>query len=226
MTRRYTASQLTERDHQILYWTGHAGIASLAQLARHFWSGKQESTAGTRLTQLVKAGYLDAEFCRTDVPWEPVYSLTRKGWLLFKPPMRDRLHIGLPAHAARKQQLLSQEAHLWLGTTAEAAGGCLTDWRTEHELRAAWYRKHERFAHNLLPDEEIPDAQAVIVAPDGARREIDIEIDGQYFGASLWGKAARIGRQSRPTLWICSAPRADYLRGVLHDYPNIRVVVL
>jgi hypothetical protein len=102
----------------------------------------------------------------------------------------------------------------------------LTDWRTEHELRAAWYRKHERFARNLLIDEEIPDAQAVIVAPDGARREIDIEIDGQYFGASLRGKAVRMGQQGRPTLWICSAPRADYLHQVLHDYPNIRIVVL
>src|SRR5689334_16640147 len=100
MTRRYTASQLTERDHQILYWTGHAGIASLAQLTRHFWSGKRESTACTRLAQLVKAGYLDAQFCAAHVPGEPVYSLTRKGWLLFKPPMRDRLQIGLPAPAA------------------------------------------------------------------------------------------------------------------------------
>jgi DNA-binding MarR family transcriptional regulator len=226
MMRRDAASQLTERDRQILYSTGRTGIASRSQLARHFWPGKQEATANKRLAQLVKAGYLESTFSAARGPREPIYSLTRKGCLLFDPSTRAKLQIGLPAQAARKQQLMAQEAYLWLVAAAQSAGGRLVGWHTEHELHAAWYLKHVKLRRNLLLEEEVADAQAVIMTPDGACQEIDIEIDGQYFGASLRGKGARLGQQGRPTLWICSAPRADYLRGVLHDYPNIQVVVL
>jgi hypothetical protein len=226
MTCRHAASQLTERDRQILYWTGHAGIASRSQLARHFWAGKQEATAGKRLAQLVKAGYLDMRFYGATMPGERIYSLTRKGWLVFDAYTRDKLQIGLPTAAALKQQLLAQEAYLWLVASAQSEGGRLIGWRTERELHAAWYLKHVKIARNLLPDEEIADAQAVIVTRDDSQQKIDIEIDGQYFGASLQGKAARIGQIGRRTLWICSASRAQYLRRVLDPYPNIRVVVL
>src|SRR5690242_19880705 len=125
MTRSAAASQLTERDRQILYWTGHAGIASRSQLARHFWAGKQEATAGKRLAQLGKAGYLDMAFCAAYMPGEQIYSLTRKGWLLFEASTRDKLQIGLPAPAARKQQLMAQEAYLWLAAATQTAGGRL-----------------------------------------------------------------------------------------------------
>jgi hypothetical protein len=226
MTRRNVASQLTERDRQILYWTGRTGIASRSQLARHFWPGKQEATANKRLAQLVNAGYLESTFSAARSPREPIYWVTRRAWLLFDPSTRAKLQIGLPAQAARKQQLLAQDAYLWLTAAMQTVGGHLIAWHTEHELRAAWYLKHAKSSCNLLPDEEIADAQAVIVTPDGAHREIDIEIDGQYFGTSLRQKATRIGQQGRPTMWICSASRAEYLRHALRAYPNIRVVVL
>lgn len=74
---------------------------------------------------------------------------------------------------------------------------------------------------------DIADARAVIQNRDGAVQEIDIEIDGQYYGKMLEEKAASLGRSSRPVLWACSSPgRVASVTRAVQGYPNITVMQL
>jgi hypothetical protein len=228
MARRRAARHLTPRDRQILGWVGQAGLASLDQLARFGWAGRCLRTAQDRLTQLVKAGYLQVTTCDARQPGERVYTLTRQGRLQFPAAERERLQVGLPPPQERQQQLLAQDAYLRLATEAAAAGGALIYWRTERELRGAFRRAQQQAARagQPPPTGEIPDGQAVFTTATGQIEEIDVEIDGQYYGRMLHTKAARFGQGGRPTLWVCTAARARAVTRATQDYPNIQLVVL
>ncbi len=53
---------LTERDTELLRWTGQGGVASLDQLWRKFWPEAKRQSCYDRLQLLRKAGLLDKEF--------------------------------------------------------------------------------------------------------------------------------------------------------------------
>jgi hypothetical protein len=228
MARREAARQLTARDRAILRWIGQAGIASLDQAARFAWPGRSAATAQDRLRRLVKAGYLQQTTCDARQPGEPVYTLTRAGWVLFPRQERERLRIGLPLPYERTQQLLSQEAYLLVAAETQAAGGTLVAWRSERELRGE-LRTAGRTAtqvswYPLL--DEIPDGQVVIANTDGSTTTLDVEIDGQYYGRMLRQKAEHYGQGGRPTLWVCTTNRAPIVERATRAYPNIRVLVV
>jgi hypothetical protein len=229
MPRRYAVKRITERDRQILQWTGRHGLASDEQLARRFWSGKRVSTARDRLAQLAKAGYLEQHACDARKPGERVYSLTRQGRLLFTGAERERLQVGLPAPGEIKQQLLAQEAYMRLEDQVAEEGHRLAYWRSERELRGEFRRAQQSAEqeHKEAPDWEIADAQAVITDGNGeVVEEVDVEIDGQYYGKMLRAKAARFGRGGRPTVWVCEPHRAKIVQGAIRPYANIRILVV
>ncbi len=228
---------MTARDRNILFWTGQAGIASLDQLARHFWAGKSKHTALDRLRQLVRAGYLEMHVCDVRIPGETVYTLSEKGYMQFGYAYRERLHIGLPAPAEIKQQLLAQEAYLMLEAQVSQQGGKLVEWKSERELRAEFRRAQVTVRHNrvrlspsspelMMSPVEIPDAQLVISTARGEHEILDIEIDGSYYGNMLWEKAARLGRSEHRIIWICTEQRAEYVQAAVANYPNITVLVV
>lgn len=228
MTRRHAARRLTPRDLTVLHWIGQAGIAALDQVARFGWAGRRVYSVQDRLNQLVKAGYLQSTTCDARQPGEQVYALTQAGWRLFTPQEREQLRIGLPAVKERKQQLLAQEAYLRLAAEARAAGGMLVAWRSERDLRGEVRRGQQATAH--APDspvaDEIADGQAVIATADGTTQEVDVEIDGQYYGRMLRQKAAAFGQGGRPTIWVCTANRARAVQQATRPYANIRVLVV
>lgn len=229
MARRYAARQVTARDLRLLQWIGQAGIASQDQLHRHFWAGQQPETAQNRLAQLVKAGYLQTTLCdvrRAD--GEVVYMLTDEGRQQFAPQDQATLRVGWPAVGELAQQLLAQDTYLYLAEQVQTQGGELVAWHTERDLRSAFYQAARRAAaqHHAPPDWEIADAQAVITTIEGRTQEVDIEIDGQYYGQMLRRKAARFGQGGRPTLWVCPPARERAVRRATQPYINIQVLVL
>jgi hypothetical protein len=229
MVRRYAAKQLTERDLCLMLWIGQAGVAAADQIHRHFWADRHAQTAQDRLAQLVKAGYLHMALCdirRQEGEW--IYTLTTKGHQQFAPQERTHLRVGLPGPGELAQQLLAQEAYLHLAAEIHAQGGELVAWHAERDLRSAFRRAQRRadHQHTALPDWEIPDAQAIITTQNGNTLELDIEIDGQYYGQMLRQKAARFGAGGRPTLWVCTPARARIIQRVTQLYTNIRVLVV
>jgi DNA-binding PadR family transcriptional regulator len=228
MARRQAARRLTDRDYAILRWIGQAGIAAEEQLQRRFWTGRSRETAQGRLTQLVKAGYLEQTTCDARGQEEVVYALTRQGHRQFAVAERALLQVGLPPLKARQQQLLAQEAYIRLDAEARAAGGRVHEWRSERVLRSEFRRAQQAAIRwgQPPPTWEIADGQVVIVTADGLIQEIDIEIDGQYYGRMLRSKAARFGAGGRPTLWVCTANRVHAVSAAIEPYSNIRILAV
>jgi len=229
MPRRYAVKRTTARDLQLLQWIGQHGLAAEPLLAQRFWCGKRDATARDRLAQLVQAGYLERHTCDARRPGDRVYTLTRPGRLLFAPAEQERLQLGLPAPGERKQQLLVQEAYLLLEAEAATQGQQLAYWRGEREIRSAFRRAQQvaAHAHRAAPDWESPDAQAVLTDSNGeVVAEVDVEIDGQYYGRMLREKAQRFGQGGRPTVWVCEPRRTRIVQRAIQPYPNIRVLVV
>lgn len=73
---------------------------------------------------------------------------------------------------------------------------------------------------------DIADARVIVQMMEGAIQEIDIEIDGQYYGKMLQEKAASLGCSSRPVIWACSSGRVATVTRAVQGYPNITVMEL
>ncbi len=229
MARRYAARQLTARDRDLLHWIGQAGIATEGQIHRRYWAGKLLGTAQDRLLQLRKAGLVEQQVCDVVRPGEPVYTLTRKGRLLFTHAERARLHVGLPAQHELKQQLVAQDAYLHLAAEVQAAGGTWGDWRGERDLRSEFRREQQAAAQSgaTAPTWEIADAQVVWTDTTGSVQTVDVEIDGQYYGKMLARKLARFGTSGRPTVWVCASPRRTALvTKAAAAWPTIRIITV
>lgn len=229
MAGKRAARQITARDEALLRRIGQAGIAGEAQLHRDYWAGAQLRTAQDRLTQLSKAGYIERQVCDVRRPGEVVYTLTRKGRLLFDQAERPRLHVGLPAAHELKQQLIAQDAYSQVAAEIAAAGGTWGDWRGERDLRSEFRREQQAAAQagSPAPTREIADAEAVWTDAAGTPHTLDVEIDGQYYGKMLRQKLARFGESGRPTLWVCASPkRAANVTAAAAQWPTIRVITV
>ena len=224
-TSPVAARLLTKRDAEILRWVGSCGVASLDQLARQFWSGRQNGTAQDRLDLLVHADYLQAQWSQHRGAVERVYALAASGCAQLPCVAQERVRIGFPPSGMMRQQLLASEARLQITTAVEAAGGQTLDWKPEWELRAEYNRAVALADRRgtARPHHELADAQVVYRSGAGQERTIDIEIDGYYYGAMLQQKAACYGRSKRTIYWICEANRMTRVRAACAAYPNIQV---
>jgi hypothetical protein len=207
-------------------WIGQAGVASLDQLARRFWPGKRPGTASDRLRRLVQAGYLEMQVWDGRQPGERIFALTHKGYMQLGSASREQLHVGFPAPAGITQQLLAQDAYLWLEAQVRERAGQLTSWKSERELRAEFLRAEHiaRRSGKLTSSVEIPDAQATIMTAQGEEQILYIEIDGAYYGKMLWQKAKGLAKSGQQVLWVCTKARANYVRKAVAEYPNIQVL--
>lgn len=213
------ARQLTDRDQQIMLRIGEGGLLTFNQIKNLYWPEAKDQTAIDRLTQLVKAGYLLDYQRRLDPrpgqPPTPVYTLTKKGAASFEKLVQQRLSVGLPAAHEIKQQVLAQEARIKLEQQLAERGAKLLQWRNEHELRGDAIRQKMKNKRALgfgkLAD--IADAAATIQEADGTTQQLDIEIDGQYYGQMLKDKISKFGRGGKPVLWVSpSAARAERIQ--------------
>lgn len=229
MARRNPVGRLTERDREILRWTGQGGVATLDQLARRFWLGAQTQTTMDRLRQLVKAGYIEVHFCDARCSGEQVFTLTEKGASLLEPALRKHLCTGLPPVAEIKQQLLAQDAYLKLVELTHEESSELVEWHPERQLRAGALRRYAKLRRGTLPlmSIEIPDAKAVVITRHGERETLYIEIDGAYYGKMLQHKASYLASLAGPgcrVIWVCTSDRVRQVQAVVAQYPSIEVL--
>jgi len=224
---------LTDRDREILKFIGQGGLASLGQLHLKFWLPAKERTAQARLGELIRAGYIASQQVHVREAGEQVFTLTRKGAAEFNDLERRSFIIGLPAHHELKQQLVGQDLRLAIEKELAERGLKLTDWQNERQLRSNQRRQeeHTRKAKGwvkAINSEDIPDARAIIQSAEGVSGELDIEIDGQYFGKMLSEKIKSLAKSGRPMLWATSATRVGRIQTELGRIgaTNIQVVAV
>ena len=213
------AQVLTERDMEIVRRIAQGQVIGLEQARQVFWTKADGSlaartTAQTRLSQLVGAGYLLTAYTNVRRPGEQVYSLTRKGAALLSGLERERGSIGLPSQTEMRQQLDAQDVRITLERELVGRGARLVDWKNERNLRSQQTQQIKSLVKNkrrkltqaeldALPD--IADAQAVVEETGGLTYELNIEIDGQYFGQMLSRKIsdmhALAHKSGLPVVW-------------------------
>lgn len=238
------AKQTTACDLDILRWVGANGVASLAQLAACFWPRCSPQTAKARLDQLGRTGLLDVHYVDVRRRGERVYTLTTEAVRLFSHVEQEHLVVGLPSLNILKHLLMANDARLLLEKQVRKDGGRLVQWITEGELRAQVCRRIEAArrvsmggsrgwgvsqpVQPVVPitSENIPDARAVLMLRDGEYVEVDIEIDGRYFGKMLTYKAAKLGASGSPVVWACEKSRVAPVTQAVMPYGNITVLDL
>ena len=229
------AQQLTERDFNILRRVGTGHVLSLDQAREIFWTKPDGqlaalTTAQCRMGQLVGAGYLKTAYTNVRRPGEQIYCLTHVGAKLLTPLEQTRMAIDMPNHKEMKQQLDGQDARTKLEKHYRTHGERLLYWKSERQVRseALSERSHQEYAaakasHHLSNLKQyraktrtdvgfeavnVGDAQAVIKKADGSTYNVDIEIDGKYFGKMLAQKIGSMQELSQksgtPLVWATS----------------------
>jgi DNA-binding PadR family transcriptional regulator len=213
MAKRVTKAKfLTERDLALMNWIGSGGLASLNQLHVKFWTNAKERTCRERLLQLEKAGMLKTHFVDARVKGEQVFTLTPKGAKEFSALERKFFFTKLPQKHELKQQLISQDIRIKLERDLVQQGKKLVTWKNEHQLRSeAHHATGKKFGNSA----GIPDARAVIETEEGEAEEIDLEIDGQYYGKMLGDKLGALANSGRGGIWVTTKARAGKIAQLL-----------
>ncbi len=212
------AKVVTDRDLAVLRDIGQNGIATFAYIKAHYWPDQLGRTCRERLSQMEKAGWITKEYFSLRKPGELTFSLTRLGAEHFTRPERLRFMIGPLARHEVRQQLDALDARVALIRQYEALGFRLLDWKNERELRS-----HQ----TGTAGEEIADCLASFINDaTGQVVELDIEIDGQYYGQMLEKKIRALAVTGRPSVWATSTGRARRIRQAVAGFPNISVLVL
>jgi hypothetical protein len=214
MAKRIPAAKtLTERDLALMRFVGSGGVATLNQIQRKFWSNAKERTCRERLLQLEKAGHLKTHFVEARVKGEQVFTLTPKGAKEFGALERKFFFTKLPQKHELKQQLIAQDIRIKLEQDLAQQGKKLVTWKNEHQLRSeAHHATGKKFGNSA----GIPDARAVIENENGGEaEEIDLEIDGQYWGKMLADKLGALAGSGRAGVWVTTKARAGKIAQLL-----------
>jgi DNA-binding PadR family transcriptional regulator len=212
------AKIVTDRDRAVLRDIGQNGIATFAYIKAHYWPDQLGRTCRERLSLMEKAGWITKEYVSLRKPGELTFSLTRLGAEHFTRPEQQRFTLGPLARHEIRQQLDALDARVSLVKQYESLGYRLLDWHNERELRSR---------QTSTAGDEIADCLASFVnEASGQVVELDIEIDGQYFGQMLEKKIAALAATGRPSVWATSAGRARRIRQAVAAFPNITVLVL
>lgn len=216
---------LTERDRQLLRFVGENGLASFDQLSRKFWHNALPRTCRERLYRLERCGWLEARRVDQRRPAELVFVLTHLGANRFSALERKQLMVGLPASHEICQQLLAQEARLFLEAKLRTEGGRLLSWQNEHVLRSEAHQRNKPNGSNFGGAwAGIADAVALVSDRQGRSGKVLIECDGAYFGRMLQAKLQALAECGYPALWVTE--RAGRIRQELANLnaSNITVV--
>ena len=216
----------TERDKEIMWLAGTNGIIAMGQVKEQFFNLAAYKTGRERLSQLEKAGWLESFRSDARERGELLFKLTDKGEKLFSRAERDRF---MTARAQEyKQQLAAIDARFKLAKQLQERGAKLVDWKNEHELKSEYGRL--KYVVNVprweLDRLEMADARAIIEDANGQTVEIDIEIDGAYYGKQLREKVAKMGSGERPTLWVTTADRAAKISGAIAPEASMSLMVI
>jgi DNA-binding PadR family transcriptional regulator len=223
------AFELTERDLLVLKFVGKGGIASLSQLNAKFWPGAKERTCYERLHKLKKSGFLKTEVTTVrNKKGELIFLITPNGSNLFSQSIKDQFFNNITTSEV-KQQLLAQEAIIKLEKEWAEQGKELVNWKHERELRSEMKQKQGKFKKVTTnqPQVEVADAQATIRDnTTGEIYEVEIEVDGAYYGKMLKGKIDRFAASNKPAIWVTTPDRAEMIANRISSHPNIQLLVV
>jgi hypothetical protein len=219
------AFTIMERDLEVLKFIGKGGLASVSQINTKFWPGAKEQTCLDRLERLQKAGYLKCQIITTLNPkGERVFSLQSESYKLFSQAIQSRFFKNV-TNSEVKQQLLVQEALLKLEKEWAEQGKVIVNWKHERELKGEL--KRQQINGVDTSQVEVADAQA-IVRDDatGELYEVEIEVDGEYYGKMLKSKIDRFAASNKPTIWVTTPDRAEMITNKISNHPNISLLVV
>jgi DNA-binding PadR family transcriptional regulator len=217
--------KIMEHDLEVLKFIGKGGLASHSQVHAKFWPIAKEQTCLERLEKLQKAGYLKSQLIDIVNPKrEKIYLLTPDGSKLFSRAIQDRFFKNV-TNSEIKQQLLAQDALLRLEKEWAEQGKVIVNWKHERELKSEL--SHQQRKGIDTRQVEVGDAQATV--RDDATGEIyqvEIEVDGEYYGKMLNGKIDRFAASNKPTIWVTTPDRAKMINSRIINHPNISLLVI
>jgi DNA-binding PadR family transcriptional regulator len=221
------AFELTERDLLVLKFIAKGGIASLSQINAKFWPGAKERTCYERLHKLKKGGFLKTEVTTVrNKEGELIFSITSDGSNLFSQSIKDQFFKNITSSEV-KQQLLAQEAIIKLEKVWTQQGKVIVNWKHERELKSELSPKKVKKVNTAINQVEIPDAQATVRDnTTGEIYEVEIEVDGAYYGKMLQSKIDRFAAANKPTIWVTTPDRAAMITNRISNHPNIQLLVV
>jgi hypothetical protein len=206
------AKVVTERDLAIMQLLGKDGVSNLKTIHERFWPQAKVQTCRDRLLQLEKAGWIESQFVDTrGHKNELVFTLTLQGAKRhFTQPERKFFITRLPAFNEIHQQLMAQQARFRLEKRLKEMGMELAEWLNERQLHSQARLRSKPGTRVWGKLSGIADAQAVILNPaTGEIGNLNIEVDGAYYGKALRNKIGGIVRAGIPTLWVTTPNRAE-----------------
>ena len=215
---------IQERDRDIFRFVGEHETATFGQVRRKFWAGSvTDKTAHDRLDKLRKEGYIVRHDYTASANGRTTsrYSLSRKALGECDPAIQDRLYTGKLIAREVEGAIKGVEARLEL----ERRGYAVQGWISERQLQRAQHAAIAQARREGRPATAAPisDGQAIIAdKTTGEISTIDVEIDGQYYGAMLRQKVA--GFTGRSLFWACKPTRADVVQRAAS--PNIKVITI
>jgi hypothetical protein len=216
---------IMERDLEVLKFIGKGGLASISQIHAKFWSDTKEKTCLDRLEKISKAGYLKCQLSTHLNPeGERVYLLEPASFKLFSRAIQDRFFKNI--HTSEiKQQLLAQDALLKLEKEWAEQGKVIVNWKHERELKSEL--SHQQHKGIDTSEVEVADAQATVRDDStGEIYQVDIEVDGEYYGKMLKSKIDRFAASNKPTIWVTTPNRAAMITSRIINHPNINLMVI
>jgi hypothetical protein len=100
-----------------------------------------------------------------------------------------------------KQQLLAQEALLKLEQEWAGQGKTIVNWKHEREIKSAL--RHQQNDGVDTSQVEVGDAQAIVRdQTTGEIYDVEIEVDGEYYGKMIKNKIDRFAASNKPTIWV------------------------
>jgi DNA-binding PadR family transcriptional regulator len=216
---------LMDRDLEVLKFIGKGGLASVSQIHSKFWPETLTQTCYARLMKLQKAGLLKSELSTIlDQKGEMVFSLQPAGSKLFSRAIQDRFFTNV-THSEEKQQLLAQDALIKLEKEWAEQGKVIVNWKHERELKGELTRQQKKGIDTSQM--EVADAQATVRDDStGEIYQVEIEVDGEYYGKMLKGKIDRFAASNKPTIWVTTPNRAEMISSRIINHPNIHLLIV
>jgi DNA-binding PadR family transcriptional regulator len=199
--------KIMERDLEVLKFIGKGGIASLSQIHTRFWSGAKESTCYQRLHVLKKAGLVRSEMATDHLGKDTLVLLLQPAaYNLFGRAIQDRFFTNI-------------------------TGKSIENWTTEREIKRELakkqYQNKGKSKSVKTSQVEVADAQALIRDDiSGELYEVEVELDGFYYGKMLQGKIDRFAASKKPTIWVTTPDRAEMIASKISNHSNITLFVV
>ena len=101
----------------------------------------------------------------------------------------------------------------------------IVNWKHEREIKSAL--RHQQNKGVDTSQVEVGDAQATIRdQTTGEIYDVEIEVDGEYYGKMIKNKIDRFAASNKPTIWVTTPDRAAMITNRISNHPNITLLMV